>query len=34
MYAQQVETGLSTVRTTADMADDERAFQALSLIHI
>ena len=28
MYAQQVETGLSTVRTTADMADDERAFQA------
>ena len=42
MYAQMVETGLSTVRTADDMAADERAFQAriddgvkiLSLIHI
>ena len=28
MYAQMVETGLSTVRTADDMAADERAFQA------
>ena len=28
MYAQLVDTGLKNVRSTADMSDEERAFQA------